>query len=302
MGEERSPAFYWLGPSGCRKTSTLRMIAGHEEDATEGDILIGATNVTDLPPAKRGTAMMFQSYALPWVLSCADNVAFSLKMKGVDKATQQKAMEFLELVAMTPMRNAYQRSCPAASNRRVALARALVTDPQILLLDEPLSALDPFPRQSQCAPSFVVSSGSSISLLIHIRTHQRSPRLHADLIVVVMNKGPIKQRRRQTVEQPATEFIARFLGGHNVMERRQRRGRPHYQLRAAAMAPQHNDAPICPQRYAPSNIKCAHYQVSLDRPGTGELMAVVSDEQFAGEPLQHRRQRFRSMGRRIFTR
>src|ERR1700726_3062309 len=91
-----------LGPSGCGKTSTLRMIAGHES-ATEGDILIGATNVTDLPPAKRGTAMMFQSYALFPHLSCLDNVAFSLKMKGVDKTTRRKkAMELLSLVAMEP--------------------------------------------------------------------------------------------------------------------------------------------------------------------------------------------------------
>ena len=91
-----------LGPSGCGKTSTLRMIAGHES-ATEGDILIGATNVTELPPAKRGTAMMFQSYALFPHLSCLDNVAFSLKMRGVDKATRRaKAMELLSLVAMEP--------------------------------------------------------------------------------------------------------------------------------------------------------------------------------------------------------
>src|SRR6201994_4810001 len=89
-----------LGPSGCGKTSTLRMIAGHES-ATIGDILIGATNVTDLPPAKRGTAMMFQSYALFPHLSSLDNVAFSLKMKGVDKATRRaKAMDYLKLVAM----------------------------------------------------------------------------------------------------------------------------------------------------------------------------------------------------------
>src|SRR5271157_5835507 len=89
-----------LGPSGCGKTSTLRMIAGHES-ATEGDILIGSTNVTELPPAKRGTAMMFQSYALFPHLSCVDNVAFSLKMKGVGKAERhRRAREFLDLVHM----------------------------------------------------------------------------------------------------------------------------------------------------------------------------------------------------------
>ena len=121
-----------LGPSGCGKTSTLRMIAGHES-ATEGDILIGPTNVTDLPPAKRGTAMMFQSYALFPHLSCVDNVAFSLKMKGVDKATRrQKAMEFLELVAMTPYAAARAGAAvrrPATARRARARARHRSADP-----------------------------------------------------------------------------------------------------------------------------------------------------------------------------
>src|ERR1700712_495790 len=131
-----------LGPSGCGKTSTLRMIAG-PESATEGDILIGPTNVTELPPAKRGTAMMFQSYALFPHLSCVDNVAFSLKMKGVDKPTRRiKAMEFLDLVAMTPSAERVPGQLSGGQQQRVALARALITEPRVLLLDEPLSALD----------------------------------------------------------------------------------------------------------------------------------------------------------------
>ena len=114
-----------LGPSGCGKTSTLRMIAGHES-ASEGDILIGAANVTDLPPAKRGTAMMFQSYALFPHLSCLDNVAFSLKMKGVDKATRHaKAMDYLNLVAMEPYAARVPAQLSGGQQQRVALgARA----------------------------------------------------------------------------------------------------------------------------------------------------------------------------------
>src|SRR6478735_8019197 len=135
-----------LGPSGCGKTSTLRMIAGHES-VTEGDIILGPQNVTELPPAGRGTAMMFQSYALFPHLSCVDNVAFSLKMKGVEKSKRRaRAMELLELVAMEPYAERLPAQLSGGQQQRVALARALITEPQILLLDEPLSALDPFLR------------------------------------------------------------------------------------------------------------------------------------------------------------
>ena len=135
-----------LGPSGCGKTSTLRMIAGHEA-VSEGDIVLGPTNVTDLPPARRGTAMMFQSYALFPHLNCVDNVAFSLKMRGVDKTTRRtRAMELLDLVAMSSYAERLPAQLSGGQQQRVALARALITEPQILLLDEPLSALDPFLR------------------------------------------------------------------------------------------------------------------------------------------------------------
>ena len=105
-----------LGPSGCGKTSTLRMIAGHES-TTEGDILIGDANVTDLPPAKRGTAMMFQSYALFPHLTCLDNVAFSLKMRGVDKTTRrQKAWNSSSSSRWIRSRSVCPRNCRAASS------------------------------------------------------------------------------------------------------------------------------------------------------------------------------------------
>jgi putative spermidine/putrescine transport system ATP-binding protein len=275
-----------LGPSGCGKTSTLRMIAGHES-ATEGDILIGPTNVTDLPPAKRGTAMMFQSYALFPHLSCVDNVAFSLKMKGVDKATRRKkAMEFLELVAMTPYAERVPAQLSGGQQQRIALARALVTNPQILLLDEPLSALDPFLRVRMRAELRRFQRQLNIPF-IHV-THGQDEALALADLVVVMNKGRIEQTATplELFEKPATEFIARFLGGHNVIETPTgpvavRADRITLRRGNGSGA---NDARFIAAVRA-VEYQGAHYQVSLDWPGTGELMAVVSDEQFADEPL-----------------
>ncbi len=206
-----------LGPSGCGKTSTLRMVAGHES-ATSGDILVGPKNVTDLPPADRNTAMMFQSYALFPHLSVIDNVAFALKMKGVAKAERHaEAKKLLELVDMQAYAARLPGQLSGGQQQRVALARALITSPQILLLDEPLSALDPFLRLRMRAELKKLQRELGISF-IHV-THGQDEAMALADIVVLMNGGRIEQQGspREIFNHPRTEFTAKFIGGHNVI-------------------------------------------------------------------------------------
>ena len=210
-----------LGPSGCGKTSTLRMIAGHRSrDAVGRRILVGPKNVTDLPPAERNTAMMFQSYALFPHLSVIDNVAFALKMKGVAKAERHAEAQ---AVARTGQQicQAYAARLPGqlsgGQQQRVALARALITSPQILLLDEPLSALDPFLRLRMRAELKRLQRELGITF-IHV-THGQDEAMALANIVVLMNAGRIEQQGapRDIFNHPQTEFTAKFIGGHNVI-------------------------------------------------------------------------------------
>ncbi len=207
-----------LGPSGCGKTSTLRMIAGHEA-ASEGDVLYGPDVITDLPPARRGTAMMFQSYALFPHLTCLDNVAFSLKMKGVPKAKRHaRARELLALVAMDTYAERLPAQLSGGQQQRVALARALITEPRIVLLDEPLSALDPFLRIRMRAELRQLQRRLGI-VFVHVTHSQDEAMALADLIVI-MNNGRIEQAGapREVFNEPKTAFVARFMGGHNVLQ------------------------------------------------------------------------------------
>ncbi len=206
-----------LGPSGCGKTSTLRMIAGHEI-ASEGDILLGDRNITGLPAAERGTAMMFQSYALFPHLSALDNVAFSLKMRGVAKAERQKkAAELLDRVSLGPLAHRKPAELSGGQQQRVALARALITEPKVLLLDEPLSALDPFLRIKMRAELKAWQKTLGMTF-VHVTHSQEEAMALADQ-VVVMNNGRIEQDAspHELFNAPRSEFVARFIGGHNVI-------------------------------------------------------------------------------------
>jgi putative spermidine/putrescine transport system ATP-binding protein len=206
-----------LGPSGCGKTSTLRMIAGHER-VTSGRIVFDGEPITDLPPGRRGTAMMFQSYALFPHLTVLDNVAFALKMRGVDRTTRYaRAAALLKLVAMDGYAERRPAQLSGGQQQRVALARALITEPRILLLDEPLSALDPFLRVQMRVELKRLQRELAIAFIHVTHSHEEAMAL-ADL-VVVMNEGRIEQRGspREVFHGPRTEFVARFIGGHNII-------------------------------------------------------------------------------------
>jgi putative spermidine/putrescine transport system ATP-binding protein len=207
-----------LGPSGCGKTTTLRMIAGHE-DVTSGEVLLANQNVTLLPPSQRGTAMMFQSYALFPHLNVRDNVAFALKMRGIEKAERHaKAEALLKLVDMASYADRLPAQLSGGQQQRVALARALITNPQVLLLDEPLSALDPFLRIRMRAELKRLQRELGITF-IHVTHGQDEAMALADM-VVLMQDGKIAQAGtpREVYNAPQTEFVAKFMGGHNIMQ------------------------------------------------------------------------------------
>jgi putative spermidine/putrescine transport system ATP-binding protein len=272
-----------LGPSGCGKTTTLRLIAGHET-ATSGDIILGTTNVTDMPPARRGTAMMFQSYALFPHLPAVDNVAFSLKMRGVAKAERRaKAMELLRLVDMASYAQRLPAQLSGGQQQRVALARALITQPQILLLDEPLSALDPFLRIRVRAELKRLQHELGISF-VHVTHSQDEAMALADLIVV-MNAGRIEQMGapRDVFNAPKTAFVAQFIGGHNVIATE--RGpiavrADRLRLTLPARVPGKLSATVRSVEY-----QGTHLQITLAAPDATELTATLSEAEYDATPV-----------------
>jgi putative spermidine/putrescine transport system ATP-binding protein len=273
-----------LGPSGCGKTSTLRMIAGHEL-ASEGDVLLGARNITRLPAAGRGTAMMFQSYALFPHLSALDNVAFSLKMRGIDKAARhRKAAELLERVSLGPLAHRKPAELSGGQQQRVALARALITEPKVLLLDEPLSALDPFLRIKMRAElkDWQKSLGMTF---VHVTHSQEEAMALADQ-VVVMSNGRIEQDAapHALFNAPRSEFVARFIGGHNVMPS----SRGLIAVRADKTRLSRTPLPVGDTALA-ATVRGVEYQgsyvlLSLASEPVAELSVIVPEAEFDAAP------------------
>ncbi len=278
-----------LGPSGCGKTTTLRMIGGHER-ASAGAVIIGPRAVGDAPPAERGTAMMFQSYALFPHLDARDNVAFSLKMRGIPRAERRaKAMGMLDLVQMGHLAARLPAQLSGGQQQRVALARALVTGPEVLLLDEPLSALDPFLRVRMRVELKRIQKDLGLTF-IHV-THSQEEAMALSDLVVVMHAGRIEQAAdpRSVFERPATAFVARFIGGHNVI--RVPDGliavRTDRMRLGADAGPGAMPARVVAVEYQGTAVHVGLDADGLERPADGPaaLTVVIRDTDFAARPL-----------------
>jgi putative spermidine/putrescine transport system ATP-binding protein len=273
-----------LGPSGCGKSSTLRMIAGHEI-VSGGAIILGETDISTLPPADRGTAMMFQNYALFPHLNVIDNVSFSLKMRGIGKPERYaKAGELLELVDMVDYSQRFPGQLSGGQQQRVALVRALITQPSVLLLDEPLSALDPFLRLKMRVELKLLQRELGISF-IHV-THSQDEALALADDIIVMDAGRIEQSGtpRDVFNAPSTEFVARFIGGHNVLKSKT----DTLAVRADKISVSRDDpkeantlqAVVRDVEYLGTN-----FNIALTTRDMGELAAVLSDNLFYQDPI-----------------
>ncbi|MGH2529525.1 MAG: ABC transporter ATP-binding protein [Actinomycetota bacterium] len=210
--------FSMLGPSGCGKTTTLRMIGGFE-DPTRGTIYLGGRDVTDLPPYKRNVNTVFQSYALFPHLNVHENVAFGLRRKKVDGAAiDRRVKEALELVDLVGFDKRRPAKMSGGQQQRVALARALVNHPKVLLLDEPLGALDLKLRKQMQLELKRIQEEVGITF-IYV-THDQEEAMTMSNRLAVMRHGKAEQigAPEDVYESPATEFVANFLGASNLLD------------------------------------------------------------------------------------
>ncbi|MFJ9776618.1 ABC transporter ATP-binding protein [Kitasatospora sp. NPDC101157] len=207
--------FALLGASGCGKTTTLRMIAGLEEP-TSGTVLIGGQDVTALPPYKRPVNTVFQSYALFPHLDIFENVAFGLRRRG-KKDVRKQVDEMLELVELGQYARRKPHQLSGGQQQRVAVARALINHPQVLLLDEPLGALDLKLRRQMQLELKRIQTEVGITF-VHVTHDQEEAMTMADTIAV-MNGGRVEQlgAPADLYENPATTFVANFLGQSNLL-------------------------------------------------------------------------------------
>ena len=214
----RGEFFSLLGPSGCGKSTTLRMLAGFVSPTT-GRIYVNRRDITGLPPEGRGIGMVFQNYAIFPHLTVFDNIAFGLVERRLPKAEiRTKVAAALEQVGMAGFDARYERELSGGQKQRVALARVLVIEPEILLLDEPLSALDKKMREEM--KFWIKDIQKSIGITTIYVTHDQSEALTMSDRIAVMDKGRMLQVGTpvEIYEKPASRFIAEFIGDSNLLQ------------------------------------------------------------------------------------
>ncbi|MEZ5831357.1 MAG: ABC transporter ATP-binding protein [Dongiaceae bacterium] len=207
--------FSFLGPSGCGKTTILRTVSGFLEPS-DGNVRIGGKDMRGIGPNKRPTALIFQNLALFPLMSVAENITYGLRVQGVDKATRaRKADELLQLIALPGQGNKQMSELSGGQKQRVAIARALCVQPQVLLLDEPLSALDLKLRQHMRNELRTIQRMVGITF-IYI-THDQGEALTMSDRIAVMSDGVIQQVAdgKTIYDEPATAFVASFVGENN---------------------------------------------------------------------------------------
>ncbi|MFP4273602.1 MAG: ABC transporter ATP-binding protein [Paracoccaceae bacterium] len=206
-----------LGPSGCGKTTNLRMIAGLL-DPTEGEILIGGRRMNDVPIHKRNLGLVFQNYALFPHKTVAENVAFGLNYRDVPKSEiASRVQKALDLVQLPQVGGRFPKELSGGQQQRIALARAIVIEPDVLLLDEPLSALDANLREDMRVELKRIQDQIGVTTVFV--THDQSEALAMSDSIVVMSNGRVEQvgTPEEVYNTPASEFVAQFLGASNIL-------------------------------------------------------------------------------------
>jgi iron(III) transport system ATP-binding protein len=285
LGIEHGQLVCLLGPSGCGKTTALRLVAGFIEP-TDGEIALGERVVSSpgrtLPPEQRNVSMVFQSYALWPHMTVAQNVAYGLEIRKLNRATiAEKVNAILATTRLAPLAERYPAELSGGQQQRVSLARALIVEPETLLLDEPLSNLDANLREEMRFEVRRLHDAYRYTT-IYV-THDQSEAMTTADLIAVMNAGRIDQvgTPQEVYEQPRSEFVARFLGGSNII-RAQAMDRSHVWF--AGKAIKCNGAALSPGAETPVAIRQHEIRIARSQPpaGTNAVQGTVVRNVFLG--------------------
>lgn len=270
-----------LGPSGCGKTTTLQMIAGFV-DPTEGKVFINGQDVTMVKPSNRNLGIVFQSYALFPHMTVADNVAFGLQMRRIGKQqSAQRVAETLEMVHLGQFSHRFPRELSGGQQQRVALARALVIRPEVLLLDEPLSALDAKIREDmQMELRGIQRKLGTTTILV---THDQGEAMAMSDRIAVMHQGRLAQvdRPYEAYERPSDDFVTKFLGKSNMFDgigKGTSDGLAAFDVSGVEFLSRETDI----ETGAPVHVSVRPEKIQLVKVGAGQIDGTVTAQIFLG--------------------